>query len=184
MNRLFPRTAIIATTLVLGCGRGLVSQQRETPSAKANRNAPASETDPSIPPGQEPNGDEPTLEDASPLAPDDSRKRDIAGRADNQTASEFESEVEETAHGHERIELSDPNLSEELFAAQIGYSEALAPEHLSCQGAIPFRDAICSIAERVCSAAASPSIQGERDCQRARRACDAARQKYAEQCGG
>lgn len=76
--------------------------------------------------------------------------------------------------------LSDPDLQVDLLSSQVAFDEALTPEHLSCKAAIPLRDAICAIAQRLCSS--SPSLSRDKDCTVAQKSCTAAKQQYLQKC--
>ena len=76
--------------------------------------------------------------------------------------------------------------SARLAQAIRAFDNALAPEHLSCAGAQPHRDAICSIAERLCELPdGERELTGaqEEDCEHARDACKTARARYRDRCG-
>jgi len=74
---------------------------------------------------------------------------------------------------------------EQLEASEDDLAQALDPSALSCTGALPLRDTICKLAERVCALPPGPSLEAaERDCQRARASCTKARDSYATRCGG
>jgi hypothetical protein len=66
------------------------------------------------------------------------------------------------------------------------FAEAMDPSALSCSGALPLRDTICQLAERICVLPPSgASIDAaKRDCERARASCEKAKKSYAGRCGG
>lgn len=70
----------------------------------------------------------------------------------------------------------------ELRLHVLKFDEHLKAEVLSCDGARPHRDAICSIAERIC-AMESPSTTKSADCSRAQESCEKARTQYQKKCG-
>lgn len=66
------------------------------------------------------------------------------------------------------------------------FAEAMDPSALSCSGALPLRDTICQLAERICALPPTgASIDAaRRDCERARASCEKAKKSYAGRCGG
>lgn len=73
-----------------------------------------------------------------------------------------------------------------LFEENRAFDGAMQPTALSCDGARPHRDAICSIAERLCELPAEePSTtQPNRRCSDARYSCSRAKDKFKARCGG
>ncbi len=78
-------------------------------------------------------------------------------------------------------QLSGPNDQSAMQKARLGLMDALAPERLSCQGAVPFLEAICQIARRLCDSD-HPSLSAKKDCSIAKADCQRARTEYAERC--
>jgi len=74
---------------------------------------------------------------------------------------------------------------DDLAEKEAGFTRAMDPSALSCSGALPLKDAICTLADRICALAAGHTEDAaERDCKRARSSCDKAKQSYAGRCGG
>lgn len=74
---------------------------------------------------------------------------------------------------------------DQLATEQRAFDDDIAPSALSCSGARPHRDAICSIAERLCElpperpSTTRPSAR----CEEARQTCTQARSRFKERCG-
>lgn len=118
------------------------------------------------------------------LPTDETDEEAPAGSAEEREAIEQHSnELEES----EARPISSAGKGSELMGRlrqeEAGLARALQPAALSCQGADPRRDAICSIAERLCEDSQGLTSARERDCERARRACERARSRYEDVCG-
>lgn len=76
-----------------------------------------------------------------------------------------------------------------LDAEEAEFEDALSPTVLSCGGALPRREAICTLAARICDLAhEEPTASGrkhaaEDDCKKASASCDKAKKIYAQSCG-
>lgn len=64
----------------------------------------------------------------------------------------------------------------------LDFNQILNAEALSCDGAKPQRDAICSIAARICEMEGPGATKGA-DCSRAQESCQKAKTQYREKCG-
>jgi hypothetical protein len=79
------------------------------------------------------------------------------------------------------------SLMEGVDTEMLSLESAIQPEQLSCSGAAPHRDAICSLAERICNIN-GPSTDGQlgsesaRDCEKAKKTCSEAKKRYAQRC--
>lgn len=60
--------------------------------------------------------------------------------------------------------------------------DALGTTSLSCDGALPHRDAICSIARRICDLDADDFADGAHACKRAKESCQSAKRRYRQKC--
>jgi|GEM_PF-1596657 len=80
---------------------------------------------------------------------------------------------------------SDDDELEQLGREERQFQQALDPEALSCAGALPRRDAICSLAEKICELTPpTHSLSAQEDCDKARSACTDAKAAYRKRCGG
>jgi hypothetical protein len=73
-----------------------------------------------------------------------------------------------------------------LTQAVNAFDNALGAERLSCAGARPHRDAICTIAERLCGPTEGEPTATDKelaDCEQARTACVIAQARYRDRCG-
>ena len=117
-------------------------------------------------------------------------QRDVSppGASEEPIVEPSESAPEDSGPGSDSTEtladrassLSDSESRQQLIAASIGFTEALSPEHLSCQGAVRYRDAICEIADRLCQDENEPTLSREKDCQKARESCESVQKEYRE----
>ena len=72
-------------------------------------------------------------------------------------------------------------LASDLHAELQALEESLHPKRLSCEGAKPHQDAICSIAARICEMD-QPSTTKSGDCEQAEKSCKRAKQRYEDKC--
>jgi len=74
---------------------------------------------------------------------------------------------------------------EQLHEEEKDFARAIDPSALSCSGALPLKDTICTLAERICALAPEGSSKSaQKDCKSARASCDKAKQSYSGRCGG
>jgi hypothetical protein len=78
-------------------------------------------------------------------------------------------------------EKKEADLGEELRLQILTLNDALRPEALSCAGAKPHQEAICSLAERICEMESPSTIKGA-DCTKAQESCQKARKQYQAKC--
>lgn len=108
---------------------------------------------------------------ASPLAP---RQAESAPRSDGPPQPAAAPSAEESVERN----------WDELAQSRRAFDQQLEPSQLSCAGARPHRDAICSIAERICEIASSgPSTTGGARCADAQKSCTDAKSRYKARCG-
>ena len=91
-----------------------------------------------------------------------------------------ESDEQESAEG--QAEATVVSLQEQLEQRMIRFEGSLGTIELSCSGAAPHRDAICSIAERICEMEEGPTTAPSEECSRAQESCKKAKDKFAEKC--
>lgn len=111
-----------------------------------------------------PSEDEAAEGDLDPTAEQDAARLDSAPSPD--TGTEKTKKVRLVSDLHAELQALD---------------ESLHPERLSCEGAKPHQDAICSIATRICEME-QPSTTTSRDCKQAKKSCKRAKQRYEEEC--
>lgn len=75
------------------------------------------------------------------------------------------------------------DLMESLSDYRHELDELLRPKALSCDGAKPIVDAICSISERICNTEDPSSLNQPADCKKSKNACDKAKKNYDDKCG-
>ncbi len=72
-------------------------------------------------------------------------------------------------------------LALELAGMSSRFDDALGLASPDCDAAERFRDAVCSLSERICEIAQAGALSGR--CSDGRRRCAQSRQRYAERCG-
>lgn len=70
----------------------------------------------------------------------------------------------------------------ELQLQVLNFNESVKAETLSCDGAKPFKDAICSLAGRICEMEVPSTVQSA-DCTQAQESCEKAKKHYQAKCG-
>jgi hypothetical protein len=91
----------------------------------------------------------------------------------------------EEALGPKPFEPSEQDDVERLDREERQFQQAIDPEALSCAGALPRRDAICSLAKKICELTPpTDSLSAQKDCEKAQSACTNAKASYKGRCGG
>ena len=158
-HRRFPPSCLLAG-LLIGCGAQTVSNQPASPSQETN----------------------------APEESDDERKLNEGSK----DTAEFDAEAprEEPASEPSDFDGGPPSqkkkerfsLMESLQVEALGLDESFRPGELSCSGAVPHRDAICSIAERICNLDSPSALEGAKDCEKAKKSCSDAKTRYDKKC--
>lgn len=160
---------LAALAALAGCSRAAAPSRSKAAEAAAPAPAPAEEAAPA------------GTKDASDLEgeTDDLRSDEAQPGEKKEGPSLSEAPASEAKPwGQEGEEPEDRlRLEEEKF------TQAIEPSALSCSGALPRRDAICTLAERICDLAPSqvPGREHE-DCTKARASCEKAKRAYAGRC--
>lgn len=74
-------------------------------------------------------------------------------------------------------------MNEQLAAALVDFRSQMGAEELSCAGARPLRESICSLAERICKSSDPSSIDSKKQCTEAQKTCSEADRSYRNKCG-
>lgn len=165
-------SCLLTLVTVAACSAPRARSEAEAPAAAPAQDAAAVSAPQEAERGApgESAADVESLPDDEELA-DDEKKAEAPGLADPPAASPSGPASEQW---------------ERLVEEEEDFAAAMDPSALSCSGALPLRDAICQLAERIC-ALTGPNASteaAERDCKRARASCDKAKQSYAGRCGG
>jgi hypothetical protein len=167
-NFLAVRAALGLSALAVGCGRA-------APQAPADRVAPA-------PAAQAGEAREPERADEIPAdVPSDHAEEE---KLEKKKADAEEPSLSRPPAAGGPLPSDDEQL-EQLGREERQFQQALDPEALSCGGALPRRDAICSLAEKICELSPPDySLSAQEDCDKARSACTDAKAAYRKRCGG
>ena len=91
----------------------------------------------------------------------------------------------EEALGPKPLESPEQDEVDRLESEERQFQQAVDPEALSCAGALPRRDAICSLAKKICDLTSpTHSLAAQKDCEKAQSACTNAKATYKGRCGG
>lgn len=120
---------------------------------------------------------------ASPSTEAPLENRDAAKeQEENEESSESPGTFDDEPHSVAQKRKNRISMMETLETELLGLDNAFRPEHLSCSGAEPHRDAICSIAERICNLSSTPSLEAAQDCEKAKKSCSDAKKRYEQKC--
>jgi hypothetical protein len=160
--------ASIVALLLSACG-GMAAPASKEP-------APAGE-EPAAEPAEE------TSAGAPPAGAERAAEQD-AGMSDDESedaAPATEASMDLDASSSEKKDKAS-DLMTDLAEYRNDLDDVLRPKTLSCNDAKPIVDAICSISERICNMDDPTSLNQPRDCKRAKKACDQAKQSYGDKC--
>ena len=149
--------ALMSITIAsVGCGQA--TRTAESPQASATEGAAA---------GEYRSEEEAAFEEEAPA----------------EVAAEVESDVAEGAEGAENKaeKMSATQLQGHLAESLSGFEDSMNPKELSCKGAVPYKDAICSIAARLCSDE-DPTSLNKKDCTDAQKSCKEANKRLKKSC--
>lgn len=174
ITRAAPRlmgVTMLGVFLAMGCA----GARNEPAASKSKGDTPARSM--SAEPAGPPKAGEAPLEDAAESEEDASA--DEAGAFDGPAP---ESEAEPSLEVTEKKERSPASMLAELDGYLVSFDAQLDPQRLSCDGARPIKDAICSIAQRICDLSDPGSLNKPADCKRASDACKKAQSDYDDKC--
>jgi hypothetical protein len=174
--------AVLLCMSLSGCAAGSAPQREASRVPAQDAAAPAS---------PESSGTSDTLEEsvqAEPAARPVAEKEQPREEAAHDEA-DLSAEAEDSDAGgvpgsmpKKKLPLPDElRLPEELRLRVLEFEKRFGAEVQSCDGAEPLKDAICSIAERIC-AMESPSTTKSAECARAQESCEKARKQYQKKC--
>ena len=178
------QASVALTLLALGCSRG-----QEPPSAATERMAAPVASEAESEEEAAPNealpdsgrSDELRATEPSPAAP--APEAVVSPPAGPPETPEKGKRQQEEASDMDQIMVGATEF-DKLMMHQGALERLLAPEHMSCEGALPRKDAICEIATRICELEeASPSSGSQRHCEQARKACKDAKKSFDARCG-
>ena len=170
--------ALVAT----GCGSSRAPSSKSAESMGSGDAAPA-EAPPKI--AQEEPGAEGAAADGE-AAEEEDAMTDADGMSPAQTTSESSYDMEGESLKEEKSPQKSKkdqrtSLTEGLEMSVAAFDNSLDAEDLSCDGALPHREAICSIAKRLCDL--KDALSGKRPCTAATESCEQAKKRFKEKCG-
>jgi hypothetical protein len=155
----------VVACAVAGCSRGTASKapERAQPAASAPAGA--------------------TTDEEAPLPAEGAPGDRVDGEKKEKAAEEpsLHQPPAEEALGPQALEEEEVL---DLEREERQFQEAIDPEALSCAGALPRRDAICSLAAKICELSTPTSLSAQKDCEKAQSACTNAKATYRSRCGG
>ena len=172
------RAVVLCLSLLpLGaCSRGAPQKAAEVAPAAAPEASRQPADDAAAGEKEAPASTMPPVPDADDQAPG---KREAAG---DPVLSQAPSEE---ALGPKPLESPEQDEVDRLESEERQFQQAIDPEALSCAGALPRRDAICSLAKKICDLTSpTHSLAAQKDCEKAQSACTNAKATYKGRCGG
>lgn len=177
------RSRLASLALALAVSSAVACQSSS--SSQKDAAAPAAEATEADAPPEE--GAQQPESVAPPASPSKEIRRTTESKKENEAVGATLDAEEEpaAAPADDLLERKEAGPSPELrlAAEQDAFDAALDPTELSCAGARPHRDAICSLAARLCKQEGDAVLDADKQCEGAKQQCDSVRERYREACG-